>query len=106
MYDKIFLMDDKKSLSERDIITKYIIPAIKQSGWDTQKQIREEVTFTAGRIIVNGRQVKRGERKRADIILYYKYNIPIAIERSRSGHGIHVWIFFEKNIKAMFARKM
>ena len=79
MYDKIFLMDDKKSLSERDIITKYIIPAIKQSGWDTQKQIREEVTFTAGRIIVNGRQVKRGERKRADIILYYKYNIPIAV---------------------------
>ena len=35
-----------------------------------------------------------------------KYNVPISIERSRSGHGIHVWIFFENNIKALTARKM
>ena len=35
-----------------------------------------------------------------------KYNVPISIERSRSGHGIHIWIFFEKNIKALIARKM
>ena len=35
-----------------------------------------------------------------------KYNVPIGIERSRSGHGIHVWIFFENNIKAITARKM
>ena len=35
-----------------------------------------------------------------------KYNVPIAIERSRSGHGIHVWIFFENNIKALTTRKM
>ena len=35
-------MDTKKSLSERDIITKYILPAIEASGWDKQTQIREE----------------------------------------------------------------
>ena len=35
-----------------------------------------------------------------------RYNVPISIERSRSGHGIHVWIFFENNIKALTARKM
>ena len=35
-----------------------------------------------------------------------KYNVPISIERSRSGHGIHIWIFFKSNIKAMTARKM
>ncbi len=35
-----------------------------------------------------------------------KYNVPISIERSRSGHGIHIWIFFENNIKAVTARKM
>ncbi len=35
-----------------------------------------------------------------------KYNVPIAIERSRSGHGMHIWIFFENNIKASIARKM
>lgn len=35
-----------------------------------------------------------------------KYEIPIGIERSRSGHGIHVWLFFENNIKAITARKL
>ena len=35
-----------------------------------------------------------------------KYKIPIAIERSRSGKGIHIWIFFDKNIKAITARKL
>lgn len=35
-----------------------------------------------------------------------KYEVPIAIERSRSGHGIHIWMFFETNIKAITARKL
>ena len=43
---------DKKSLSERDICSKYIAPAIQQAGWDMHKQVREEVSFTKGRIIV------------------------------------------------------
>ena len=69
----------KKKLSERDIITKYIIPALAKSGWDTQRQVREEVSFTDGRIIVKGKSAKRGEHKRADIILYYHNNIPVAV---------------------------
>lgn len=60
-------MDTKSSLSERDIITKCILPAIEQSGWNKQIQIREEVTFTAGRIFVKGKKTKRGEKKRAII---------------------------------------
>lgn len=70
---------DKKKLSERDICSKFITPALVNAGWDLQKQIREEVTFTDGRIIVRKKLVTRGERKRADYILYYKPNIPIAI---------------------------
>lgn len=70
---------NKKQLSERDICTKYINPSIQQSGWDLKKQIREEVTFTDGRIIIQGKIHTRGKRKRADIILYYKNNEPIAI---------------------------
>ncbi len=70
---------DKKKLSERDIITQFIIPAIKKAGWSIEKQVREEVFFTDGRIYVKGNKTARGERKRADIILYYKPNIPIAI---------------------------
>jgi len=45
---------NKKSLSERDICTKYITPALEKAGWDKMEQIREEVTFTAGRVIVRG----------------------------------------------------
>lgn len=74
------------SLSERDIITKYIIPAIENSGWNRQTQIREEVAFTAGRIFVKGKMTKRGERKRADIIIYYKPNIPVAVVEAKDGN--------------------
>jgi type I restriction enzyme R subunit len=84
---------DKKKLSERDIITKYIIPAVEASGWDKEKQIREEVSFTDGKIIVRKKIVARGKRKRADIILYYKSNIPLAIIEAKDnnhtvGHGM------------------
>lgn len=72
-------MLDKKSLSERDICTKFITPAIERSGWDKQTQLLEEVSFTDGKIIVRGKLTARGEKKRADYILYYKPNIPIAI---------------------------
>ena len=68
----------KKELTERDICTKYITPALASSGWDIQSQIREEVSFTAGRIFVHGTKVKRGDAQRADYVLYYKPNMPIA----------------------------
>jgi type I restriction enzyme, R subunit len=70
---------DKKSLSERDICTKYITPALEKAGWDKLIQLKEEVTFTDGKIYVKGKLTARGNRKRADYILYYKPNIPIAI---------------------------
>lgn len=72
-------MTNKKDLSERDICTKFITPALAQAGWDMQRQVREEVSFTDGRIYVKGNLSMRGKRKRADYILYYKPNIPIAI---------------------------
>jgi len=67
-----------RDLSERDICTKFITPAIVKAGWDVQSQIREEVSFTKGRIIVRGKLVTRGKAKRADYIRYYKPNIPLA----------------------------
>jgi type I restriction enzyme R subunit len=73
------IMEMKKNLSERDICTKYILPALKKAGWDIKRQVREEVTFTHGRIYVNGKRTRRGSRKRADYILYYKPNIPVAV---------------------------
>jgi type I restriction enzyme, R subunit len=82
-------MVDKKSLSERDICTKYITPAITGAGWDLHGQIREEVSFTKGRIIVRDKLHTRGEQKRADYILYYKSNIPLAvIEAKDNKHSV------------------
>ena len=77
-------MASKKDLSERDICTQFILPALKKSGWDIQTQIREEVSFTDGRIYVKGDKTTRGKRKRADFILYYKSNIPVAIIEAKS----------------------
>lgn len=58
---------NKKDLSERDICSKFIGPAIKRAGWDGMLQIREEVAFTKCRIIVRGKLVSRGKAKRAGI---------------------------------------
>lgn len=77
---------NKKDLSERDICTKYITPAIAGAGWDIQTQVREEVTFTKGRVNVRGKLVSRSESKRADYILYYKPNIPIAIVEAKDNN--------------------
>jgi type I restriction enzyme, R subunit len=80
---------NKRELSERDICTKFITPALKQAGWDVMQQIREEVTFTDGQILVRGKTVKRGNTKRADYILYYKPNLPLAIVEAKDNlHGI------------------
>ena len=80
---------DKKSLTEQDICSKYITPAIIKSGWDLLHQIREQVSFTDGQIIVRGKTVRRGVQKRADYILYYKNNLPIAvIEAKDNNHGV------------------
>jgi len=57
---------NKKNLSERDICTKFITPAVKDAGWDVLSQIREQVYFTKGRIIVRGKLVTRGKAKFAD----------------------------------------
>ncbi|MCA0931756.1 DEAD/DEAH box helicase family protein [Lutimonas saemankumensis] len=74
---------NKKTLSERDICTKFITPAIEKAGWDRNTQLLEEVSFTDGKIYVRGKLTARGTRKRADYILYYKPNIPIAIVEAK-----------------------
>jgi hypothetical protein len=73
---------NKKSLTEADIRTKSITPALAGADgnkWNIMTQLREEIYFTKGRVIVRGKTVKRGEAKKADYILFYKPNIPIAV---------------------------
>ncbi len=83
---------NKKDLTEADIRTKYITPAVLGLGgpkWDSMTQVREEFYFTKGRVIVRGKNVKRGEAKKVDYLLYYKPNLPIAvIEAKDNTHAL------------------
>ncbi len=77
---------NKKSLSERDICTKFITPALSKAGWDVQTQVREEVNLTKGRVMVRGRVAVRDKNKRADYVLYFKPNLPIAIIEAKDNN--------------------
>ena len=79
---------NKKELTEADIRTKFITPALVPPGgkWDLLIQLREEVYFTKGRVIVRGKTVKRGEAKKADYLLYYKPGIPIAVIEAKDNN--------------------
>jgi type I restriction enzyme R subunit len=82
----------KKELTEADIRTKFITPALVDLNggkWNAMTQLREEVYFTRGRVIVRGRTVHRGEARKADYLLYYKPGIPIAvIEAKDNNHAV------------------
>jgi type I restriction enzyme R subunit len=85
-------MINKKTLSERDICTKFITPAIESAGWDKLTQILEEVSFTDGRIYVRGKLTARGKRKRADYILYYNSNPLAIVEAKDNNHSVNAGI--------------
>jgi type I restriction enzyme R subunit len=76
----------KQYLSEEDICMLRITPAIQNAGWDLPTQVRREVTFTKGKIVDKRKTKERGEGKRADYILYYKPNIPIAVIEAKDNH--------------------
>ncbi|MEK0157845.1 DEAD/DEAH box helicase family protein [Pseudoalteromonas piscicida] len=80
---------NKKSLSETDIITKYIMPAIKEAGWNDMTQIRQEVKLRDGKVVVRGTVAGRKSVKSADIVLYHKPSMPLAvIEAKANKHEI------------------
>lgn len=81
---------NKKSLTEADVRSKFITPAIVGPGkWDLMTQVREEAYFTKGRVIVRGKTVQRGEAKKADYILSYKPNVPLAVlEAKDNNHAV------------------
>ena len=83
---------NKKLLTEADIRTKFITPALvgaHREKWNVMTQIQEEAYFTKGRVIVRGKMVTRGEAKKADYILSYKPNLPLAvIEAKDNNHSV------------------
>lgn len=105
---------DKYQLSERDICTKFITPAIQQAGWE-QHQFREEVNLTDGRVMVRGKLASRiknpdakGGPKRADFVLYGRPNVPIAVVEAKQakfsvGHGMQQALAYAEMLDAPFA---
>lgn len=105
---------DKYQLSERDICTKFITPAIQQAGWQ-QHQFREEVKLTDGRVMVRGKLAARiknpeakGGPKRADYVLYARPNLPIAVVEAKQarfsvGHGMQQALAYAEMLDAPFA---
>lgn len=104
----------KSKLSERDICTKLITPAIEKAGWQ-QRQIREEVSLTDGRVMVRGNLAARisnpeikGGPKRADYVLYGKPNVPIAVVEAKAnkyslGHGMQQALVYAEMLDVPFA---
>lgn len=105
---------DKNQLSERDICTKYITPAIQSAGWQLH-QFREEVSLTDGRVMVRGQLAARirnrdakGGPKRADYVLYARPNVPIVVVEAKQakfsvGHGMQQALVYAEMLDAPFA---
>ena len=60
------------------------MPAIQQSGWDLMTQIRQEVKLRDGKVIVRGQLGVRKTVKSADIVLYHKPNLPLAVIEAKA----------------------
>lgn len=74
---------DKKAMTETDIRTKFITPALFNAGWDRMKQLREEVQITDGRIIARSKLAYRAKPKRVDYLLNYHPNLPLAVVEAK-----------------------
>ncbi len=99
--------EDKKKLSEQDICMRFLTPAIEAAGWD-KAQIRREFTLTAGRVIVRGRLSLRGEKKRADYVLFHKHGQPLAVVEAKDnkhsvGSGMQQALGYAKMLDVPFA---
>ena len=97
----------KRHLSEEDIKARYITPAITKAGWDIKKQVRLEYAFTSGRIILRGNITARGKKKRADYVLFYKANFPLAIVEAKDnnhpvGAGLQQAIDYAKDLDVFY----
>ena len=76
----------KKDLNETEICQNFITPAIACAGWDQLTQVRREFAFTDGRVIVRGKIAARGKKKRADYLLFFQSNLPLAIVEAKDNN--------------------
>ena len=100
-------MGIEEQLSEEDVRNMYITPALTKK-WSLEKQIRSEVYFTAGRVIVRGNMSARKKGEKADYILYYNSSKPIAVVEAKKntlsvGAGMQQAMNYAKILDIPFA---
>ena len=98
---------DKYQLTEMDICTKFITPALEKAGRDIATQVREEVPLTKGRIIVRGKLHTRAQNKRADYVLFHRPNMPIAVIEAKDnkhslGDGMQLGLGYAEMLQVPF----
>ncbi len=70
--------------NEADTCRRFVVPRLQAAGWECDPhRINEQVTFTDGRIVVTGRCGRRRPGKRADYILRYQPDLPIAVVEAK-----------------------
>jgi len=71
--------------TEADTCRKYVLPKLLEAGWDNDPHsFTEQRTFTDGRIVVSGDKIRRKKQKRADYLLRYTRDFPIAVIKAKS----------------------
>lgn len=98
---------DKYQLTEREICTKFITPALEKAGCDIATQVREEFALTKGRIIVRGKLHTQAQNKRADCVLFHRPNMPIAVIEAKDnqhslGDGIQQGLGYAEMLQVPF----
>lgn len=74
-------------MTEEEVKLNYITPAIEEAGW-AKKQIRMEYSINAGKIVVRGNVAKRLPKKKADYVLFYKENMPLAVVEAKDNNHL------------------
>ena len=71
-------------LNEADTCRIYVTPKLLKAGWETSPHsLTEQYTFTDGRVKLIGEKITRDERKRADYLLLYNRDYPIAVVEAK-----------------------
>ena len=98
---------NKKEMNETEICQGFITPAIVRAGWDKLTQIRREYSFTAGQVLVRGKVAVRGKQKRADYLLFFESNLPLAVVEAKDnkhpvGGGMQQGIDYAETLDVPF----
>lgn len=74
-------------MTEEEVKLNFITPAIENAGWQ-KKQIRMEYSINAGKIVLRDNVAKRLPKKKADYVLFYKENLPLAVVEAKDNNHL------------------